>query len=111
MELVLAVFAWESRQALVRGVQHAVADEAVFDALDFLVDVALPEQNCRDDISVPDLQQVFDGQNPLVLLSFGQLELLADFNTHRPERIVVWNLDFETHRNFSLGVLSHDLFS
>ena len=90
--------------------QHAVADEAVLDALDLLVDVALPQQHCRDDVAVAQLQQVLDGQHPLVLLSLREFQLLADLNVHTLQRVIVGDLDLELHRNFSLSVLRHDLF-
>lgn len=53
MELVLAVFARHSWETLVSRVKHTVADHAVLNSLDLFVDVALPKEDGRDDVSVP----------------------------------------------------------
>jgi hypothetical protein len=60
MELVLAVLARQSWQRLVCRVKHTVTDEAVFHPFDLFVDVRLPEEDGRDDVSVSQLQQVLD---------------------------------------------------
>jgi len=60
MELVLAVPTLHRRNRFVNGMQHAVTDEALFHAVQFLVDVALPEKDRRDDVTVARLQQIPD---------------------------------------------------
>ena len=75
MELVTAVLAGQRRQAAVRGVQHAVADVALLDALHLFVDVGLPKEDGRDDVAVARLDQVTDGKGPLTHLA--RLELLV----------------------------------
>ena len=60
--------------------QHAVANEALFHAVNLLVDVALPEEHGRYDISIPDLKQVTDGQGPLVLLAIANLDLITNLD-------------------------------
>lgn len=81
VELVLAVLTRHAGQRLVRRVEHAVADEALFHAVDLLIDITLPQQHCRYNVTVPDLQQVADGQSPLVLLAIADLDLLTDLNS------------------------------
>jgi hypothetical protein len=65
VELVLAVLALHVWKAPVDSMHHAVADIALFNAVHLLVDVALPQQNGRDDVSVALLNEVLDRQSPL----------------------------------------------
>jgi hypothetical protein len=69
VELVFAVLARHSREALVGRVQDAVADETLLDALYLFVDVALPEEDCGDDVAITNLQEIPDSEGPLVLLA------------------------------------------
>ena len=69
VELVFAVLARHSREALVGWMQDAVADETLLDALYFFVDVALPEEDCGDDVTIANLQKIPDSEGPLVLLA------------------------------------------
>ena len=108
VEFVSAILARHSREALVSWVEHAVADHAILNTLNLFVDVALPKEDCRNNVSVSQLKQVLDGEDPLVLLSLGDLELLADLNDHRLHGVVGRNHELELHRHLSLGVLSHE---
>jgi len=69
VELVLAVLARHSWEALVGRMQDAVADETLLDALYLFVDVALPEEDCGDDVTITNLQEIPDSEGPLVLLA------------------------------------------
>lgn len=109
MELVLAILARQSWNRLVRWVNYAVADHAVLNAFNFLVNVCLPEQHGRNNVSVSELQEVLDCQDPLVLLSLCDLELLAYLNRHGLERVVVWDLDLQLHGHFSFRVFCNYL--
>lgn len=73
----MAVAAGKIRQAAVGAVQHAVANVAFFYALHLLVDVALPEQDGRDDVAVARLDQVSDRERPLAKLTSLKLELVC----------------------------------
>lgn len=108
VELVLAVLAWHAWQTLVGWVEDTVADEAVLNAVDLLVDVGFPEENGRDDVSIPDLEEILDGEHPFALLSLCDSELLTEFHGDRPQRVVGRNLNLQLHRNLSLGIFGND---
>ena len=110
MEFVLAVLARHSWEAFVGWVKHAVADHAVFYTFDLSIDVALPKEYGRDDISVSQLKQVFDRQDPLILLPLRDFELLADLNNYRFHRVVGWNHELQLHGHLSLCVFCDELF-
>lgn len=80
MELVLAVVALHRGETSVNTMEDAVTDVALFNAVHLLVDVGLPQEDGRDNISVARLDQVPDRQGPLGNLSLLEFQLLADVN-------------------------------
>ena len=80
VELILAVLTRHSWETFVRVVQNTIANKAFFNTFNFFVNVAFPQKDSRDNISISDLQQIFDCQHPFVLLSFCDLELLSHFD-------------------------------
>jgi hypothetical protein len=73
VELVFAVLTGHAWQAFVGWMQNAIANEALFDSFNLFVNIVFPKEHCRDDITVSELQEIFDGEDPLVLLSLCNL--------------------------------------
>jgi len=82
VELVFAVAALHGGQGPVGGVEHAVANSALFHAFSFLVNVALPLQDGRNDVTVARLDQVADAQGPFANLLRFKFELVANVNVN-----------------------------
>jgi len=80
MELVLAILARHAGQAPVCWMEHTIANIAFLYAVDLFIDVAFPEEDGRDDVTIADLQEVSNGEHPFVLLAFCDSELLAHLN-------------------------------
>jgi len=88
MEFVLASLAWHLGEGVIDIMDHTVAYEALFHSFCFPLNVLLPLQDRRDDVSILHLQNLFDGKDPLSELLFLEFELLADFHIDRLEWVV-----------------------
>ena len=109
VELVLASLARHFRQTLVSLMHHAVAYVAVLNAFDLPLNIGLPGQHSRDDISILDLYDLPDGQYPLSELLLRNLDLAAHVNLDQLHGVLCGNLDPKSHFNFSLREVSKDL--
>jgi hypothetical protein len=82
VELILAGLARHLGQALVIFVHNAIADVAVLNAFDFSLDVSFPCENGRNDVSILELDNLSNSQDPFskLLLRYFQLPAHVNFN-------------------------------
>jgi len=88
VELVFAVAALHGGKGPIGRVLHAVANSALFHAFSLLVNVALPLQDGRNDVTIARLDQVADAQGPFTNLVRSKFELVTDVDFNRLERVV-----------------------
>jgi len=110
MELVHTVLAGKGRHRSVNAMENTVADTAFFNTVHFLVDVGLPKEDGRDDITISRLDQVADGEGPLAHLACLKLELVGEVNDNRLEGVLGRNLQLDLDRDLRVLVVGRDDF-
>jgi len=110
VEFVLACLARHLGEALVGFVDYTVANVAILNTVNLLLYVSLPSEDSRNDVSILELNDLPDSQDPLPELLLRYLKLLADINLYQLERIIGRDLYLESHLDLALLEIGNDFF-
>ena len=102
VEFVLACLARHLGETLVGFVDYTVANVAILYTVDLPLDVSLPSEDSRDNVSILELNDLSDGEDPLSELLLRNLQLLADINLDQLKRVIGRDLNLESHLDLSL---------
>jgi hypothetical protein len=95
---------------LVDLVDYTVENVAILNAFNFHLNVSLPSEESRDGVSILELNDLYDSQDPFTELLLRYLQLLADINLDQLERLIGRDLNFERHLDLSLLEIGYDFF-